>query len=383
MGQSKLHIRTRRSIYGALLLLCCCTSAVPAFAQRLRDRVVWARERYAIAFDGADKLSTFNTTLKEWDIHDTLGLAAPIENARPGTTQLERLPGSPNYDVNYENVIFLGAGVFTNVPDTTYNRLERLITPIPSTVIVQNGRMGHGGAFSANKRVLQVFTIESRPFTVRDPTDTDVRNSWAYRQQNREGLGLRYIPQASFPGSAAPPPVIDPAKINVMVGGAAVVHPYILRYNDTITDPATIRAVVVADVTGDARDEIVMYRRTSGGMEVVLLETPIETTPLQPLDYMLQPKVVATIPMSVIDPNALRSVVAGDINGDGRTDLVHIVSASSGTPQRFVVATPAAGWTFTDKGSPNLNEVDFSMVHSAHAIRIGLGGGTRHSIALV
>lgn len=362
-----------------MLVTCCAVVALyasigpsTAVAQRLRDRTVWARERYALAFDRPDKLSTFSSVLKEWDIHDSLGIA---DNGR-------RVAGSPNYDVNFENVIHMGSGVFTRNADTTFNGTQRLITPIHCALLLQHGRDGHAAPFDSSRRVFQVFTVESRPYTVNDPTDMSARDSWSYRTTNREGLGLGYLTETSPAGSTATRRP-DPSKINIMVGGAAVVHPYILRYNDATIDPTKVRGSVVADVSGDSRDEIVLFVETGLGLNVIVLETPASPSAGQPLNYQFRRVNAASIPAATFNPSSLRSVVAGDLDGDGRIEIILAVRGSGAGRQRILTITPRTSWALATRFDETTTDVNIDAAVGIVAADLSANGIRRHSVIVV
>lgn len=362
-----------------MLVTCCAVVALhasigpsTAAAQRLRDRTVWARERYALAFDKPDKLSTFSSVLKEWDIHDSLGIA---DNGR-------RVAGSPNYDVNFENVIHMGSGVFTSHADTTFSGTQRLITPIRCAVLLQNGRDGHAAPFDPNRRVFQVFTVESRPYTVSDPTDLSVRDSWTYRAANREGLGPGYLAEAA-PASGVAVRRPDSSKINVMVGGAAVVRPYILRYNDPTIDATKIRAAVVADIRGDSRDEIVVFVESGSGLNVIVLETPASPLPLQPLNYQFKRVDATTIPITTLQPSQLRSVVAADLDGDGRQELILAVKGGQNVQQRILLIRPSTSWAVTTIYEASNSDVSIADATGIVAADLIANGVRKHSIIVV
>lgn len=363
---------SQASTYGMMAALYFVIAATSLNAQRLRDRVVWARERYTMTFDRPERYSTFLPEVKEWNIHDTLGIA---DRGR-------RITGSPNYDVNFENVIHLGAGVFTRHADTTFNGAERLVTPIRCAVLVQNGRDGHTAEFSPNKRVLQVFTVESRPYTVTDPTDPTVRDSWAYRASNREGLGLGYGNRPMLMGlTLARTP--DPAKINIMVGGAAVVHPYILRFNDPTIDATKVRATVIADVSGDSRDEVVLFVESGAGTDIIVLQTPPQPNAGQPLNYQFTRINATTIPAATLQPSLLTSVVAADLNGDGNVELVLAVKGSQAQPQGFLAITPRTSWTSTTRYEVPLADVNIASTVGIVAADLIRNSVRKHSLLAI
>jgi len=325
-------------------------------------------------------VSSWTKSLGEWDIRDTFCLAniGATVNEFGETTWIGRVRpnASPNFDMNYENVVFMGAGRFYGEEDTTFNAETMFTTPIPSIVLLQHGRLGHEPApssFLPTIRVLQVFTVESRPFRVRDPLDERGRRGDLYRQHNVEGLGV--VTNAGG--------MVVPSKYDIMVDSASTEHPTVLRYDDRTLDATRVRGIVVADVSGDVRDEVVLFYDSGTDTRVIRLQNDSVFGHENPLDYILTRYNDATVDYGVVDVRDLRHAVAGRFTVGAETSLhVALFLRNDDGDQRIVMARPGTPWTFTEVSTPvDSTEIDFDALDGV--VRADLDGDGNDEIVFL
>lgn len=373
----------RLAISVMVTLMTIAATVEQARAQRLRGPEPWAYERYANN-DVKDlkgsrfALSAWNATLKEWDIRDTFCLANvdPEVDDRGDTLSigLKRPPDAPNYDMNYENVVFMSAGRFYGDEDTTLNGETTFTTPIPSIVLLQHGRLGHDVdvGFLSGTRVLQIFTVESRPFRVLDPLNFNHLEGQRYRRDTTEGLGVVLNAQGRVVSS----------KYNIMVDSAQTQHPTVLRYDDRSLDATRVRGVAVADLTGDVRDEVVLFYDSGTDTRVIRLSNDSALGHGKPMDYIFTRHNDATVAYATLDVRDLRHTVAGRfIVGTDTVRQVVLFLRDANNAQRIVVARPGTPWTFTEVATPLTTVLDFDALDGV--VRTDLDGDGVDEIAFV